>query len=145
LSLDTRDKVFLKTPLLDTYSEVVEQLFVLNELIAMTIDEQYFELIYDLWSLLKVVIKDSWTRLFTIGPFIEINDSLGFPFPFGFLKNDTMFIVKSDGQLVLFDPSTKQMTNLQIHGDRESLQLVTYTETLVSFKGRNEFKEQDNC
>jgi hypothetical protein len=59
LSLDTRDKVFLKTPLLDTYSEAAEQLFVLNELIAMTIDEQYFELIYDLWSLLKVGIKDS--------------------------------------------------------------------------------------
>jgi hypothetical protein len=119
------DEVFLKTPFPDTYSEVVEQLFMLNELIAMTIDEQYIELIYDLWSLLKVGIKDSWTRVLTIGPFIEINDSLGFPFALGFWKNDTVFIVKSDGKLVMYDPSTKQMTNLQIHGDRESLQLVT--------------------
>jgi hypothetical protein len=125
LSFDMSDEVFLKTPFPDTYSEVVEQLFVLNELIAMTIDEQYIELIYDLWSLLKVGIKDSWTRVLTIGPFIEINDSLGFPFALGFWKNDTVFIVKSDGKLVMYDPSTKQMTNLQIHGDRESLQLVT--------------------
>jgi hypothetical protein len=59
LSFDMSDEVFLKTPLSDTYSKGAEQLFVLNELIAMTIDEQYFELIYDLWSLLKVGIKDS--------------------------------------------------------------------------------------
>jgi hypothetical protein len=78
--------------------------------------------------------RHTWTSLFTIGPFIQINNSVGFPFPFplGFWKNDAMFIV--NGQLVLYDPSTKQMTNLQIHVDRESMQLVTYMETLVSVK-----------
>jgi hypothetical protein len=58
LSFDMTDEVFLKTPRSYTYSEGGEELFVLNELIAIafpvTIDEQYFELIYDIWLLLKV-------------------------------------------------------------------------------------------
>ncbi|XP_062160487.1 F-box/kelch-repeat protein At3g23880-like [Alnus glutinosa] len=148
LSFDMSDEAFLKTPLPDTYREGGEELFVLNELIAitipMTIDEQYFELIYDIWVLLEIGVKDSWTKLFTIGPFIQIND-IGWPGPLGFWKNDLMLIVKSDGQLALYDPSSKQLTNLQIHGDIMCFQLVTYMETLVSVKGGNEFEEQDNC
>jgi F-box interacting protein len=152
LSFDMSDEVFLETAIPDNVrSDSFLTLFVLNESIGMVesinvgVDEKYFEVTFHIWSLLKVGIKDSWTRLFTIGPFIEFNDSLGFPLPLGFWKNDTMFIVKSDGELVLYDPFTKQMTKLQVHGDRESLQLVTYMETLVSVKGGNEFKEQDNC
>ncbi|XP_062162393.1 F-box/kelch-repeat protein At3g23880-like [Alnus glutinosa] len=148
LSFDMSNEVFLKTPLPDTYREGGEELFVLNELIVitipMTIDEQYFELIYDIWVLLEIGVKDSWTKLFTIGPFIEIND-IGWPGPLGFWKNDIMLIVKSDGQLALYDPSSKQLTNLQIHGDIMCFQLVTYMETLVSVKGGNEFEEQNNC
>ncbi|XP_062160539.1 probable F-box protein At1g14315 [Alnus glutinosa] len=148
LSFDMSDEVFLKTPLPDnTYREGGEELFVLNELIVIAFPHEqylYSELIYDIWLLLKVGIKDSWTRLFTIGPFIQIND-IGWPGPLGFWKNDTMLIVKSDGQLALYDPSSKQITNLQIHGDIMCLQLVTYMETLVSVKRGNEFEEQDNC
>jgi len=150
LSFDMSDELFLKTPFPDTYSDGADKIFMLNELIAIPfIDEQGFKLSYDIWSLLKVGIKDSWTSLFTIGPFIQINDSLGFPlgfpFPLGFWKNYTIFIV--NGQLVLYDPSTKQITNLQIHHhvDKEPIQLVTYMESLVSLEGSNEFEEQDNC
>jgi hypothetical protein len=46
-----------------------------------------------------------------------------------------MFWIKNGGQLVLYDPSTKQITYLQIHGERDNAQLVTYMETLVSVKG----------
>ncbi|XP_059439987.1 F-box/kelch-repeat protein At3g23880-like [Corylus avellana] len=139
LSFDMSDEVFLKTPLPDNVTE--QSLFVLNESIAMValmpVDERWREIRYDIWLLLKVGVKDSWNRLFTIGPsFARIHQ------PLGFWKNDTMFLNKIDnGQLFLYDPSTKQMTDLQIHGHSNSMQLVTYMETLVSVKGGNESEE----
>jgi F-box interacting protein len=141
LSFDMSDEVFLKTPLPDNVNG--QSLFVLNESIAMVasriVDEKWSELRYDIWLLLKVGVKDSWNRLFTIGPSIAKNH-----LPLGFWKNDTMFLTKIyDGQLFLYDPSTKQMTDLQIHGlsDSKNMQLVIYMETLVSVKGGNEYEE----
>ncbi|KAE7995728.1 hypothetical protein FH972_000498 [Carpinus fangiana] len=143
LSFDISDEVFLKTPLPDNV--IGQDLLVLNESNAVvaprTVDEEWPEVCYDIWLLLKVGVKDSWTRLFTIEQsFAKIHR------PLGFWKNDTMLFSNVDeGQLVLYDPSTKQMTNLQSHGDCESMQLVTYMETLVSVEGGNEFEDQDNC
>jgi F-box interacting protein len=141
LSFDMSDEVFLKTPLPDNVNG--PGLFSLNESIAMValmpLDEKGREIRYDIWLLLKVGVKDSWNRLFTIGPsFAKIHR------PLGFWKNDTMFLTKiNDGQLFLYDPSTKKMTELQIHGHSDSMQmqLVTYMETLVSVKGGNESVE----
>ncbi|XP_059436778.1 F-box/kelch-repeat protein At3g06240-like [Corylus avellana] len=145
LSFDMSDEVFLKTPLPDNVTG--HSLFMLNESIAMValmpVDERWREIGYDIWLLLKVGVKDSWNRLFTIGPSIARIHQ-----PLGFWKNDTMFLTKVDsGQLFLYDPSTQQMTDLQIHGhsDSKQMQLVTYMETLVSVKGGNESEEKDNC
>jgi hypothetical protein len=91
---------------------------------------------FGIWLLLKVGVKDSWTRLFTIGPFA--GDMYQ---PLGFWKNCTMFWNKFGGQLVLYNSSTKQMTNLQIHGEEDSMQLVTSIETLIFVNGGNEFEE----
>ncbi|XP_059436780.1 F-box/kelch-repeat protein At3g06240-like [Corylus avellana] len=141
LSFDMSDEVFLKTPLPDNVTG--QSLFMLNESIAMValmpFDERWREIGYDIWLLLKVGVKDSWNRLFTIGPSIARIHQ-----PLGFWKNDTMFLTKIDsGQLFLYDPSTQQMTDLQIHGhsDSKEMQLVTYMETLVSVKGGNESEE----
>ncbi|KAE7995680.1 hypothetical protein FH972_000451 [Carpinus fangiana] len=119
LSFDMSDEVFLKTPLPDNVHG--QSLFVLNESIAMV-------------ALMPV--NEKW-RLFTIGPsFAKIHR------PLGFWKNDTMFLSKiDDGQLFLYDPCTKQMSDLQIQGHNDSMQLVTYMETLVSVKGGNESEE----
>ncbi|GLT81366.1 hypothetical protein SLA2020_527550 [Shorea laevis] len=92
-------------------------------------DVKFSEVCFDIWLLLEVGVKDSWTKLSTIGPFTEIRQ------PLGSWKNETMLLERFDGQLVLYDLSTKEMTNLQIHGDRYFLQLVTYMETLVSVNG----------
>ncbi|XP_059436789.1 F-box/kelch-repeat protein At3g23880-like [Corylus avellana] len=142
LSFDMSDEVFLKTPHPDNVLKGVD-LFVLNESIAMsiaTMGDKCMGLQFDIWLLLKVGVKDSWTRLFPIRPSAFIHR------PLGFWKNDTMILSKiDDGQLLLYDPSTEQTTNLQIHGDDDSMQLVTYMETLVSVKGGNEFEEQGNC
>jgi F-box interacting protein len=143
LSFDMSDEVFLETPLPDVvmknrHPNFWEELFLLNESIAMPVSshsEEWSNVCFDIWLLLEVGVKDSWTKLFTIGP--------GIPRPLGFWKNGTMFLENVNG-LVLYDPSTKEMTDLQIHHrHRDSMQLVTYMETLVSVKERNEFEEQD--
>ncbi|KAE7995725.1 hypothetical protein FH972_000495 [Carpinus fangiana] len=138
LSFDMSDEVFLKTLLPDNVIGVA--LYVLNESIAMVaereVEGQTLVFYHDIWLLLKVGVKDSWAKLFTIEPFAD--DVCR---PLGFWKNDTMFWIKNGGQLVLYDPSTKQITYLQIHGDGDNMQLVIYMETLVSVKGGNEFEE----
>ncbi|KAE7995654.1 hypothetical protein FH972_000428 [Carpinus fangiana] len=146
LSFDMSNEVFLKTPLpddvlLDELSDLVlnefsdwAKIFVLNESIALVVlvwDKGMTEICYDIWLLLEVGVKDSWTKLFSIGPFTDFKPRL-----LGFWKNDAVLFEDLDGQMVLYDPSTKEMTNLPIHGGTYSLQLVTYMETLVSVNGR---------
>ncbi|XP_059436799.1 F-box/kelch-repeat protein At3g23880-like [Corylus avellana] len=67
LTFHMSDEVFLKTPLPD---DVIyynwRYFFWLNESIAMAVS------IYE-WLLLEVGVKDSWTKLFTIGPFTRID------------------------------------------------------------------------
>ncbi|XP_059438985.1 F-box/kelch-repeat protein At3g23880-like [Corylus avellana] len=139
LSFDMSNEVFLKTPkpddvFLDEFSDWTD-IFVLNESIALIVlvwDKGMSEICYDIWLLLEVGVKDSWTKLFSIGPFTDFKQ----PRPLGFWKNDAVLFENLDGQMVLYDPSTKEMTNLPIHGETYSLQLVTYMETLVSVNGR---------
>ncbi|XP_059439385.1 F-box/kelch-repeat protein At3g23880-like [Corylus avellana] len=133
LSFDMSDEVFLKTPLPLLY---IRDFFVLNESTTLAVGV-IAEDGFDIWLLLEVGVKDSWSKLFTIGPFTDIMR------PLGFWKNGIMFLEKCDGQMVLYDPSTKQMTDLLL-GHSWS-QLITYMETLISVKRENVFEEQDRC
>jgi hypothetical protein len=96
LSFDMSDKVFLKTSMPnDVTADCCKHLFMLNELIAMAVipDEEYeewLEVCFDIWLMHEVGVKDFWTKLFTIGPFIEIER------PLGVWKNDTIFLEKSE-------------------------------------------------
>jgi F-box interacting protein len=149
LSFDMSDEVFQKTQLPDDVLNSSERhFFLLNESIAMAVtiliedgiwDGHMWELCFDIWLLHEVGVKDSWTKLFTIGPFKEIDR------PLGFWKNETMFLVKWDKQLVLYDPLTKEMSNLQIgYGVTCWTNLVTYMETLVSIKHLKSRTDVDN-
>ncbi|KAE7995652.1 hypothetical protein FH972_000426 [Carpinus fangiana] len=136
LSFDMSGEVFLKTPLpddvLNGHVRGWRSFFVLNESIAMALwssDEEFVEVCCDIWLLLEVGVKDSWTRLFTVGPVTGTGD-------LPFWKNDTMFF-KTYDRLVVYNPFTKGRTNLPIRS--YSCCSVTYVETLVSVKGGNEF------
>ncbi|XP_059436801.1 F-box/kelch-repeat protein At3g23880-like [Corylus avellana] len=144
LSFDMSGEVFLKTPLPDDVLNSAgwrKNFFVLSESIAMafrSLKEEWLGLCWDIWLLLEVGVKDSWTRLFTVGPITGIE----LPLPFWrlgglvtFWKNDAMFCRTNDG-LVLYNPFTKERTNLPIQSYSCS---ITYMETLVSVKGGNEF------
>ncbi|KAK4595738.1 hypothetical protein RGQ29_014004 [Quercus rubra] len=79
---------------------------------------------------------ESWSKLFTIGPLMGIKKSLGF------WKNESLFLINNDGQLLLYDSSTQEMTSLQVDG--LPLQMITYVESLISFKGGDDLEEKGN-
>uniref|UniRef100_A0A2N9J7V0 F-box associated domain-containing protein n=1 Tax=Fagus sylvatica TaxID=28930 RepID=A0A2N9J7V0_FAGSY len=145
-SFDISNEVFLKTPLPDAtdFEEKCGRAsFVLNELVALAI---YYvdtvlgsETCFDIWLLHEFGVEESWTKLITIGPLTQINR------PLGFWKNEySLFLENTDGQLVLYDFSTQEMTDLHIDGIPSSLQMLTYMESLVSVSGGNELQEQES-
>ncbi|KAG4180086.1 hypothetical protein ERO13_A10G143700v2 [Gossypium hirsutum] len=85
---------------------------------------------FDLW-----VMNGSWTKQFRI-------DSLpGVERPLGFWKNGELFLESSDHELVLFDPSTRELKSLDIHAYQETMQIIAYVESLVPINGRSEREE----
>uniref|UniRef100_A0A2N9J528 F-box associated domain-containing protein n=1 Tax=Fagus sylvatica TaxID=28930 RepID=A0A2N9J528_FAGSY len=97
------------------------------------------ETCFDIWLLHEFGVEESWTKLITIGPLTQINR------PLGFWKNEySLFLENTDGQLVLYDFSTQEMTDLHIDGIPSSLQMLTYMESLVSVRGGNELQEQES-
>lgn len=146
LSFDMSKEVILITPLPD--KEVIglvpdtwRNFFVLNESVAMATyirEEGPFGL--NIWLLLEYGVKGSWTKIVTVGPLTGVIQTLGYG------KNDTIFFDKSEGELVLYDPSTKEFRSPQIgHAALLSLQLIPYEETLVSLRGGSEFEEENIC
>jgi F-box interacting protein len=146
LSFDMSNEAFLATPLpneriIGSKSENWREFFVLNEKVALAVgvlNEDQPEIGFDVWLLNEYGVKESWAKLFTLGPFTGIRK------PLGFWKNEiALFLESSDGRLVVYDSSTKQMSGLQIDGEPLSLQVIPYVETLVSVKGGNGFENQD--
>ena len=108
-----------------------------NELVSLvTFIREQLENCFHIWSLLAFGDRESWSKLFTIGPLMGIKK------PLGFWKNESLFLINNDGQLLLYDSSTQEMTSLQVDG--LPLQMITYVESLISFKGGNDLEEKGN-
>ena len=130
ISFDMSNELFLTTTLPDNraigYQHYgIRWFFVLNESVSLVIfieDIELSESFFHIWSLLEFGDRESWTKLFTIGPLMGIEK------PLGFFKNDSMFLENNEGQLLLYNLSTQEMTNLQIGGVRKSLEIVRNTE-----------------
>ncbi|GMP67616.1 hypothetical protein CsSME_00027543 [Camellia sinensis var. sinensis] len=86
---------------------------------------------YDMWVMEKYGVVESWTKLFAI---IDYQESLG-PV-LGFRKNSEVFLVSS-GNLVSYDPETKEKKNHGIHGIGYLFYVDTYVESLVLGCGYN--------
>ncbi|XP_035551505.1 F-box/kelch-repeat protein At3g06240-like [Juglans regia] len=142
LSFDITNEVFIKTPLPDGSdigyaNDKYLEYFLLNELVALGISwkavvEEGSQMWWDIWLLHEYGVTESWTKLFRVGPLTGVFQ------PLEYWRNDIIFWEKDDGQLALYDPSTKEMTNLQIGGELLSLQIIPYTESLVSISGAND-------
>ncbi|KAI8006905.1 F-box/kelch-repeat protein [Camellia lanceoleosa] len=86
---------------------------------------------YDIWVMEKCGVVESWTKLFAI---IDYQESLG-PV-IGFRKNSEVLLVSS-GNLVSYDPETKEKKNHGIHGIGYLFYVDTYVESLVLVRGSN--------
>ena len=110
-----------------------------NELVSLVTfgkDRERLENCFYIWSLLEFGVKESWTKLFTIGPLMGIEK------PLGFWKNESLFLRNNEGQLLLYDPLAQKITNLQVDG--RPMQMITYVESLISLKGGNDLEEHGN-
>ncbi|KAK8664354.1 hypothetical protein V6N13_084147 [Hibiscus sabdariffa] len=82
---------------------------------------------FDLW-----VMNESWTKQFSIESVPGVEMLLGF------WKTGELFIQSLDHQLVLFDPSTRELKNLGIYAPKWSMQITAYVESLVPINARSE-------
>ncbi|KAL4304627.1 hypothetical protein GQ457_10G000810 [Hibiscus cannabinus] len=85
---------------------------------------------FDIW-----VMNGSWTKQFTIDSVPGVERALGF------WKNGELFLESSDHELVLFDPSTRELKNLGIHAYMGTMRISAYVENLVPINGRSEYEE----
>ncbi|KAL4387144.1 hypothetical protein GQ457_09G005580 [Hibiscus cannabinus] len=77
-------------------------------------------------------MNESWTKQFSIESVPGVEMFLGF------WKTGELFIESLDHQLVLFDPSTRELKNLGIHAPKWSMQITAYVESLVPINARSE-------
>ncbi|KAB1214941.1 hypothetical protein CJ030_MR5G024491 [Morella rubra] len=115
LTFDMSNEVFVTTVFPDEIFPtkeflILKDLFVLNEKVALAVrpyTQKESELCFDTWLLLQYGVKESWVKLCAVGPLTGICR------PLQFWKHGTVLLEKF-GQLVLYDSSTKETTNLQI-------------------------------
>ncbi|XP_062153284.1 F-box protein At3g07870-like [Alnus glutinosa] len=137
VAFDVSEEVFRTTPLPDASvlgrRSDVRALTVLNESVAMVVvrnKSKWEGKLFDIWVLLEFGVKESWTRLLRIEAFP------GLEWPLGFWKNGELFMENGEGELVLYDPFTQTVRNVEVdHGAKESLQVLAYTPISASIEG----------
>ncbi|XP_059670660.1 putative F-box protein At1g32420 [Cornus florida] len=82
---------------------------------------------FDSWVMEE---EGCWTKQLSIGPLLDVEAS------FGIWKNGELFLRISTEELVLYDPNTREIKNLQYRCN-SSLQAFMYMESLVSVRGEN--------
>jgi F-box interacting protein len=80
----------------------------------------------EIWVLLEFGVKESWTRLTTIGL------SIDFERPLGFWKRGELLTVNREGQLVLYDPFTRTKKNLHVVDATRTLDIVLHTPSSIA-------------
>ncbi|GMI70328.1 hypothetical protein like AT3G06240 [Hibiscus trionum] len=135
LAFDMVDEKFSTLPLPQfggTLAQYYLQLLDFNGLLgAIFYPREGTDKSFDLW-----VMNGSWTKT------LSIESVPGVERPLGFWKNGELFLESSDHELVLFDPSTRELKNLGIHAYRETMQIIGYVESLIPINGRSEHEER---
>ncbi|KAK9026874.1 hypothetical protein V6N11_066733 [Hibiscus sabdariffa] len=133
LSFDMVTEKFstLPLPLPTTSGSYYLDLLGLNGLLGALLPQgEGTEKSFDLW-----VMNESWTKQFTIDYVPGVERALGF------WKNGELFLESLDHELVLFDPSTRELKNLGIHAYKGTMHISAYVENLVPINGRSEYEE----
>ncbi|KAK3007190.1 hypothetical protein RJ639_015486 [Escallonia herrerae] len=92
---------------------------VLNESIALLLFNPSEETSFDIWLLTEYGVAESWTKQFTIGPLVQVEQ------PLLFWKHG-LLLEKTNGQLVSCDLKSQRLKEFQMYGAQESLRALTY-------------------
>ncbi|EEF49430.1 hypothetical protein RCOM_1447640 [Ricinus communis] len=124
VSFDFRDEIFKTSPLPDAVSTCYRfwTFFCLSEYVALLLssDCSFGVEFIDIWIIYEYGVKESWTKLFTVSslPCVER--------PLGFWRNGELFMATWSGQLLIWNPGTEIITEFQIDGVPEPLQIVAF-------------------
>ncbi|XP_058187808.1 F-box/kelch-repeat protein At3g17530-like [Rhododendron vialii] len=154
MTFSMTDEVFEEMPvpevcLLDQHGE--NKLFVLNDSLAMVIYPKWWcnpyvfppdlfllEKSFDIWVMNEEDVEVSWTKKFTIGPFKGLDWALGFR------QNGEFLLERGYGQMMSYNLNTRERKEYEVHDQVQghppppNLQVLPYTESLVSVKRHNE-------
>ncbi|KAH7846967.1 hypothetical protein Vadar_020189 [Vaccinium darrowii] len=95
-----------------------------------------FNKCFDIWVMAmdEQSVEVSWTKRYSIGPLHAPN------FALGFRQNGEFLLESGGGQMMSYHLDTRQIKEYQLYGHSppECLQVLPYTESLVSVKRHNE-------
>ncbi|KAK2972775.1 hypothetical protein RJ640_027870 [Escallonia rubra] len=128
LSFHINTEVFQQIQLPDVcaFPDGNERAFlVLNESIALILFDASEQTSFDIWLMTEYGVAESWAKLFTIGPLVQVER------PILFWKHE-LLLEKANGQLVSCDLKSRRLKEFQVYGAQESFRAVAYSESLVS-------------
>ncbi|XP_059670623.1 putative F-box protein At1g32420 [Cornus florida] len=96
---------------------------------VMCFDQREVEKYVDIWVMKE---EGCWIKELTIGPLVDVGKALGF------WKNGELFLETITLKLVLYNPNTQEIKDLQHDGPYDMRKIFVYTESLVSIKEGNE-------
>ncbi|KAH7847804.1 hypothetical protein Vadar_030432 [Vaccinium darrowii] len=152
MAFSMSDEVFEEIPVPEVclleFSE--KKLFVLNDSLAMVMyskwwsnpswfsPEEYLLNTVDIWVLNEEDIEVSWAKKFSIEPFQGLDWALGFR------QNGEFLLQSSCGQMMSYNLYSQERKEYEVHDQVRGrprpphIQVLLYTESLVSVKRRNE-------
>jgi len=129
VSFNLTNDVFFTTPI-DWHQRSSFRLVVLNGFIA-TITHYYATESYTISILGEIGVKESWTRLFDIGPLSYVNDVITVG------KKGNIFLSKENRKIACFDLTTEVTEEIDFKGESHICQIVPYKKNLGPIGGIN--------
>ncbi|KAJ7980728.1 F-box protein [Quillaja saponaria] len=129
LSFDMSNEVFHKTELPDYETQLPTRFVDMNGSITC-IKQDLEKQCFDVWELGEIGVKDSWKKLFTVGPFPNVN-----VYFLGLGKNTEFFFVQiGEDEVTWYDPAAADNVPMfiGIKGNPNFSKITNYTESLVS-------------
>ncbi|XP_057439525.1 F-box/kelch-repeat protein At3g23880-like [Lotus japonicus] len=124
VSFNFSKEIFYTTPLPLDDRKVQNYLAVLNESIAL-ISKHEETTTLDIWILGELRVKESWTKLFTVG----LGPLHGFGVPIGVGKTGDIFFRNKNGELGLFDLRTQMLKEIAATELVDHDQIIFYKES----------------
>ncbi|XP_027180860.1 F-box/kelch-repeat protein At3g06240-like [Coffea eugenioides] len=98
-----------------------------------------YEQFIDIWVMVEYGIKESWMKKFSLGPLVGMNGPLIHQ-PLCSWNNDKLLLQSEDGYLIScsLKNHSQETRKFDICGQRDTLKVIIYQESLVSLSKRHE-------